>query len=439
MSSQMRVAPNADSSVVRAPGQLDIDPQRWPAIAVAPSGATVNMRARVARRIFRRAVSELPLRVEFPDGTVWGATSEVETHPRMLLHRPDEFFRRLGSGALIGFGEAYMAGDWDASDLEAVLEVFASRVASLVPGNLQRLRAFLVARQPKNERNSTKNTQSNISRHYDLSNDFFRLFLDETMTYSAALFTDPETATLDDLAEAQRRKIDRLLDLAGVTAGSRVLEIGTGWGELALRAAARGATVHTVTLSTAQAELAQQRVHQHGYSDSVTVEILDYRFVDGQYDAVVSVEMIEAVGYQYWTEYFSKIDSVLAPGGKVAIQAITMPHERMLATRNTYTWIHKYIFPGGLLPSVRAIEETTEKFTTLRVDEVFSMGSHYARTLRLWEDHFTATFDQTRKLGFDDVFRRMWKFYLNYSEAGFASQYLDVQQILISRPNESRT
>ncbi len=414
-----------------------IDPETWPGVASPPRGPIARGRGRVARRLFRRAVKDMPLRVELPDGTIWGSPETDDPAPRMILRRPADFFDRLGCGALIGFGEAYMAGDWDADDLEAVLEVFARNLTSLVPAPLQRLRAALIARQPRSEHNSTENSRSNISRHYDLSNDFFRLFLDESMTYSSALFTDPDGAAWDDLATAQHRKIDRLLDQAGVGEGTRLLEIGTGWGELAVRAARRGARVRTVTLSTAQAEIARQRVAEEGLDELVDVDVLDYRFVEGEFDAIVSVEMIEAVGYQYWTTYFQKIDELLAPGGKVAIQAITMPHERMMATRNTYTWIHKYIFPGGLIPSVQAIDETVSRHTSLRIADRLGMGLHYARTLRLWEDRFTATFDEARELGFDDVFRRMWKFYLNYSEAGFAARYLDVEQIVFTRPSEA--
>ena len=295
-------------------------------------------------------------------------------------------------------------------------------MASLVPEPLQKLRALYVSRLPRTERNSTNNTRSNISRHYDLSNAMFEQFLDETMSYSSGLF-DPETLDApvwSDLATAQVRKIERLLDQAGVGEGTRVLEIGTGWGELAIRAAHRGATVHSVTLSKEQQGLARRRVREAGVADRVTVELKDYREVRGQYDAVVSVEMIEAVGYEYWPTYFRTLDAVLAPGGAVAIQAITMPHDRMLATRNTYTWVHKYIFPGGFLPSTEAIEDVTRTHTTLRVADRLSLGESYAQTLRLWDERFVANAGAVGRLGFDAIFRRMWHFYLEYSRAGFA-------------------
>ncbi|MDJ0361192.1 cyclopropane-fatty-acyl-phospholipid synthase family protein [Rhodococcus sp. H29-C3] len=412
-----------------------IDRQVWPGIVHVPAGLKAQVAASVAGFLFRRAVGRLPIRVRMDDGTILGGG--IDTSPLMVVRRPKDFAARVGESGLIGFGEAYMAGDWDAEDLTAVLEVFATRMASLIPKSLQRMRGLYVPKPPRRERNTTRNTRSNISRHYDLSNELFELFLDETMTYSSGLFR--ETGTRDDgepLAAAQRRKIDRLLDRAGVGAGSRVLEIGTGWGELAILAAARGATVRSVTLSIEQQELAGKRIAAAGFSDRVQVDLLDYRSVDGEYDAVVSVEMIEAVGHEYWGTYFETIDRVLAPSGRVAIQAITMPHDRMLATRNTYTWVHKYIFPGGFLPSVRAIEDVTERQTTLRVRERLSMGDHYARTLRMWDEAFCAHSSDTAELGFDSVFDRMWHFYLCYSEAGFRSGYLDVQQIVLDRKGE---
>lgn len=405
----------------------------WGDLHRVPSGPRAQAAGRIADGLFRHAVSRLPVRVEFPDGRVLGDPAAPDA-PVMLVHRPRDFTARVGRSGLIGFGEAYMAGDWSAPDLTAVLEVFAARAATLIPGPLQRLRGMVIPKPPGSEKNTTRNTRSNISRHYDLSNELFGLFLDDTLTYSSALFGRDETVpSWDDLVSAQHRKIDHLLDGAGVREGSRVLEIGTGWGELAIRAAARGATVRSVTLSTEQQDLACKRIAEAGYADRVQVDLLDYRRVDGRYDAVVSVEMIEAVGHQFWGTYFRTLDRVLAPGGRVAIQAITMPHDRMLATRNTYTWVQKYIFPGGFLPSVRAIEEITEHQTNLRVRQRLSMGDHYARTLRLWDERFAEHADDVAALGFDDVFRRMWHFYLCYSEAGFRSGYLDVQQIVLDR------
>jgi len=414
-----------------------IDAAIWPGIAAVPSGFKADAAARIADGIFKAAVRRLPLEVRYPDGQVLGSAPAGSRVPVMTIHRPGHFALRLGDGGLIGLGESYMAGDWDADNLTAVLEVFAARAGTLIPVPLQKLRSVFLPRQPRTERNSLKNTRSNISRHYDLSNELFTTFLDETMSYSSALFPASGSAVKDmpweGFAAAQQAKIDRLLDKAAVGPGTRVLEIGTGWGELALRAAARGATVYSVTLSSEQQALARQRVAEAGYADQVTIELKDYRAVEGEYDAVVSVEMIEAVGYEYWATYFQTIERVLAPGGKVAIQAITIAHDRLLATRTGYTWVHKYIFPGGVIPSVRAIEEVTEKRTGLQVRERLAFGEHYAETLRLWEERFMARKDEVAGLGFDAVFQRMWLFYLCYSRAGFASGYLNVQQIVLDQ------
>jgi cyclopropane-fatty-acyl-phospholipid synthase len=207
------------------------------------------------------------------------------------------------------------------------------------------------------------------------------------------------------------------------------LEIGTGWGELAIRAGRRGANVRTITLSAEQKDLAEQRIADAGLTDRVTVALCDYRDITGTFDAVVSVEMIEAVGWQYWRTYFEQIDSLLAPGGRFALQAITMPHDRMLASRGTHTWITKYIFPGGALPSVQAIEDITRSRTSLRLANRLDFGLHYAATLRLWDDAFTAAADSIRRLGVDETFQRMWHFYLAYCEAGFAARYIDDIQL----------
>ena len=402
-----------------------IDSDRWLALARVPGGPLSTVSGLIADRLLRRAAARLPVRLVYPDGVVVGAADP--TLPTMAVHRPEALARRIGRDGLIGFGESYMAGDWDSEDPVGLLTTFAASISDLIPPALQRLRPLAVVRAPLSQHNSPEQARRNIADHYDLSNELFAEFLDETMTYSSALF-DELPASHDNLPAAQWRKIDRLLDAAHVGPGSRVLEIGTGWGELCLRAAQRGAQVRSITLSAEQQRLAQERVAAAGLSDRVDIELRDYRDVDGRYDAVVSVEMVEAVGYRFWPTYFQALDRLVVPGGRVAIQAITMPHDRMLATRNTYTWIQKYIFPGGLLPSTEAIIGITERHTRLRTVDMLSLRPHYAETLRLWRERFTDRRDAVAALGFDDVFRRMWEFYLAYSEAGFRSGYLDVYQ-----------
>jgi cyclopropane-fatty-acyl-phospholipid synthase len=410
------------STDIAETGSKAIDSARWRDVAQVPRS---GLGAVIADQLMRRAVARLPVRLVYPDGTVVGAADP--TLPTMVIHRPAAFARRLGRYGLIGFGESYMAGEWDSDDLVGVLTAFAKSVDELIPPALQRLRPLAVVRPPRSAHNSRPQARRNIAAHYDLSNDLFAEFLDETMTYSSALF-DTLPASQADLAAAQRRKIDRLLDSARVGPGSRVLEIGTGWGELCLRAVARGAYVRSITLSAEQQQLARRRVAAAGLSDLVDIELRDYRDLDGRYDAVLSVEMIEAVGHGFWPTYFRTLDRLVTPGGRVVLQAITMPHQRMLATRNTYTWIQKYIFPGGSLPSTEAIISLTERHTRLRTVDMCSLRPHYAETLRLWLERFVERRDTVAALGFDEVFHRMWQLYLAYSEAGFESGYLDVYQ-----------
>ena len=422
----MTIAVDRPSHRADLPADVPAD-RAWPGLDVVPSGPRTAVSAAVARRLFRHAVRRLPVSVAL-DGELLGAGG-----PTMTVRRPDELFARIGRDGLIGFGEAYLTGAWDAEDLTAFLTVLAADVANLIPRPLQRLRGAVQHRMPSAHRTSKDQTRDLIAHHYDLSNDLFRLFLDETLSYSSALFDTSPAAPSVDLATAQARKIDRLLDVAGVGTGTRVLEIGTGWGELAIRAAERGATVRSVTLSTEQQQLARDRIAAAGHADRVQVDLCDYRDVTGTYDVVVSVEMIEAVGHDYWPTYIRTIDELLAPGGRAAIQAILMPHDRMLATRGSFTWINKYIFPGGFLPSAEAIDEVTAEHTSLRVTDRLSFGLDYAETLRRWDETFLTRTDEVRSLGFDETFVRMWHFYLCYSRAGFASRYLDVQQLLLTR------
>jgi cyclopropane-fatty-acyl-phospholipid synthase len=430
----------------------------WPGLHAVPHAP---VQGAVARAVVRRAVRALPLTLRFPDGSTWGAGG-----PTLTLTRPDEFFRRLGRDGLIGLGEAWMTGDltagsWRPSppgssgpgeldaavldcatdELAAALTVLAGRLTELVPRPLQALRRLWQRRQPDSERNSVAGARTNIHRHYDLSNDMFATFLDETMTYSSAWFEpapDPASApSFDALRPAQLRKIDGILDLARVRSGTRLVEIGTGWGALAIRAAAeRGATVTSLTLSQEQRDLALRRIAEAGLTEKIEVRLEDYRVHAAAhrqaYDAAASVEMIEAVGRQYWPDYFSSVQAMLRPGGRFGLQAITVDHAQLLATSGSYTWIHKYVFPGGELTSLTGIEAALAAHTRMRVQESRRLGDSYAVTLRLWRHRFDAAAARVAELGFDETFRRMWTFYLAYSEAGFASGYLDDYQLGIA-------
>jgi cyclopropane-fatty-acyl-phospholipid synthase len=414
---------------------ITLQPRVRASSALLPPPPPSGVRARIARAVVRRILGGVSVTARLVDGQVYGAPLD-EQRPTLDIDQPGPLFARLARSPMIGLGEAYMAREWGAAegtDLADVLAPFAEKLTDLIKPAFYRLRHTVLPRglNPVNTRDGARR---NIEAHYDLSNQMFQQFLDPSLSYSSALFESLETPpVLADLEPAQLHKVDAILDSAGVVAGSRVLEIGTGWGTLAIRAAERGATVTTVTLSREQAALAQQRVDAAGVAGRVEVAVRDYRDQDGRFDAVVSVEMVEAVGEEYWPTYFAKIDSLLAPGGTAAIQAIVIADHRLVATRGTYTWIHKYIFPGGTLPSTEAISRVLHRHTSMHVSNVRPMGRHYVHTLRLWREQFVSNWEHVQDLGFDDRFFRMWEFYLAYCEAGFRTGYLDVAQIRIER------
>lgn len=384
----------------------------------------MNSRAVIAKQLLRRIAPHVDVQVILPNGEKLGPAKP--NLPTMTIH-DENFFVRLGNDLKIGLGESFMANEWSASpDLAEVLTPYAEKLLHIVPAWMRKFRKFVEPFQPKHEENNPEGSKSNISRHYDLSNELFALFLDETMSYSSANFGSDQV-TFTNLAKAQIRKIEGVLDYAGVKAGMHILEIGSGWGQLAIQAALRGAKVHTITLSKEQKALADERIARAGLSNLINVEIRDYRDLNQMYDAVVSVEMIEAVGEKYWPTYFGEIAKHLKPGGRFGLQAITMPHDRLLASKHAYTWIHKYIFPGGIIPSREVIDEFTRK--EMRLVDSRAMGIDYANTLKLWRERFMANRTKVAALGFDEEFERMWQYYLAYSEAGFRAGHLNVWQL----------
>ena len=405
---------------------------------VIPPAPRAPLRAMAARAMAMRAVRRLPFRIAVP-GSESGDTHEGK--PVLRLRRPGEFYQRLGAQGLIGFGEGFQVGDWDTDDLSGLLTVFAAGLDVLIPPWLQGIRGHRAApRRPHAEKQTVDGARRNSTHHYALPDELFRAFLDETMCYSSAIFPTTKDGRViaeeSTLADAQRTKIDRLLDLADVHEGSRVLEIGTGWGELAVRAAQRGAQVHAVTNMSEHGEFARERASRAAVSERVRVDVRDYRELAAEsatYDSILSVEMIEAVGRDYWPAYFQVLERLLAPRGRIGLQAMSMRHDRMMRTSVTYTWIDKYIFPGGLIPSVEAIEQTLARHTGLRIQQADSFGVHFRATLALWRTTFARNWKSVAELGFDEVFRRTWDFYLASSEAGFAANYLDVHQFLIAR------
>jgi cyclopropane-fatty-acyl-phospholipid synthase len=373
------------------------------------------------------------LTVVLPDGTrrVFGDPSAAaEDRAEIRLHDRQALVRMLVDGET-GGGEAYVEGLWSSPDLAGLLRLAARNREALalsagwfrVPGHLVRTLAHRL------RRNTRSGARRNIAAHYDLGNDFYRLWLDETMTYSGAVFESPDQS----LAEAQRAKYRRIAEGAGMRDGMHVLEIGSGWGGFALYAAGElGCRVTTITISRQQHELASARVREAGLDHLVDVRLCDYRDVTGSYDAVVSIEMLEAVGAEYFGTFFAVCDRALVPGGRLSLQVITFPdaaYERQLRGAN---WIQTYIFPGGLCPSLAVIERSTRD-TSLLVRSVTDIADSYVLTLRAWRERFLARADAVRALGFNERFVRMWEYYLALSEAGFATGISQDLQIVFEK------
>ena len=341
------------------------------------------------------------------------------------------FGRRLVTGGALGFAEAYIDGICDSPDLPALIELAARNEHAAWGGLLHgRPLARLGARLRHLARPNTRSgSRRNIAEHYDLGNDFYRLWLDPTMTYSAALFADPD----EDLAAAQRRKYARLAALAGIEAGDHVLEIGCGWGGFAEFAAAElGCRVTGVTISDAQHDWARRRIAEAGLAGRVDIVKRDYRDLDGRYDRIVSIEMLEAVGERYWPVYFDRLQSLLKPGGGAALQVITIDEAYWAQYRRNADFIQRYVFPGGMLPTVGKLAAQAGA-AGLGWRESRAYGADYVRTLERWQAAFDANWAAIADLGFDARFRRLWTYYLAYCIAGFRVGRIDVQQIGLTR------
>ena len=343
-------------------------------------------------------------------------------HPRAV--------RRLVLEGDIGLAKGYRDGDWESRDLVALIEL-ASRNDAAVRSAATGLGPWRLWHRALHRlhANSRAGSRRNIMAHYDLGNDFYARWLDETMTYSSALFT-PATHTLPD---AQHAKYDRLMDTLDLSTGDTVLEIGCGWGGFAERAARRGVQVTGLTLSPTQLAYARERLSRAGLDSRADLRLQDYRDVEGTYDRVASIEMFEAVGEQHWPQFFATVRDRLRPGGIAAIQVITIADERFSRYRQEADFIQRLIFPGGMLPSERAFVNGAEA-AGLKVDDVFRFGADYARTLNHWARAFRSAEPTLAEMGFDNAFSRLWAFYLAYCEAGFRAGSIDVVQIRLVRP-----
>jgi cyclopropane-fatty-acyl-phospholipid synthase len=330
-----------------------------------------------------------------------------------------------------GIGEAFVEGWWSSPDLIGLIElgILNRQALALSAGWWRGPVQFGRRLTHLRRRNTRPGARKNVAAHYDLGNDFYSLWLDETMTYSCAVFASPE----QPLADAQRYKYRAIAAGAGLREGQHVLEIGSGWGGFAIWAAGEiGCRVTSITISNAQAELARERVRAAGLQDLVDVQVRDYREVEGTYDAIVSIEMLEAVGAEYFETFFEACDRALIPGGKMSLQSITFPDVAYEPQRRGVNWIQRYIFPGGLLPSLAVIERSTRR-TNLLIRRVTDIGPDYARTLRLWRTRFLSQADAVRAMGFDERFLRMWEYYLAISEAGFATGTCQDLQIMLEK------
>lgn len=337
-----------------------------------------------------------------------------------------------GNGS-IGAGEAFIHGYWSSPDLTAVVRVFVSNldVLDAMEGGLARISRPLVQGLHWLNRNTRKGSQKNIAAHYDLGNDLFEQFLDPTMMYSAGQFLRPD----DSLEQAQLNKLQRICQKLALQPDDHLLEIGTGWGSMALYAAQHyGCRVTTTTLSKEQYAFTAQRIEQLGLQERVTLLLQDYRDLTGQYDKLVSIEMIEAVGHRFLPTYFKQCAQLLKSNGLMLIQAITIREQRYEQACRNVDFIQRYIFPGGALPSVQKMLDVVSRDTDMNLLHMEDFGLHYARTLRLWHENFRQAHGRLTELGYDDYFLRLWEFYLCYCEGGFLERAIGTAQLVLAKP-----
>lgn len=350
----------------------------------------------------------------------------------VVIHDPNAY-RRLALRGSIGVGEGYMAGEWSCDDLPSLVRIFVLNQEALqgLEHGLTRLMMPLFRRLYARRDNTEHGSRLNIAAHYDLGNEFYRLFLDETLMYSAAIFPTPDAG----LREASIAKLERICRKLELQPDDHVLEIGSGWGGFALYAAQRyGCRVTTTTISRKQYELTRERVQAAGLAERVTVLCQDYRDLRGSFDKLASIEMIEAVGERHLQTYFRACADLLKPHGMMLLQAITVADQKYEQYRNEVDFIRHYIFPGGFLPSLTAMADTLGRVTDLRIFHLEDIGAHYATTLRHWRERFLDNLERVRALGFPDTFIRMWEYYLCYCEGGFRERAIGTVQLLLTKP-----
>tara|TARA_Y100000814_G_scaffold136615_1_gene99070 strand:+ start:329 stop:1510 length:1182 start_codon:yes stop_codon:yes gene_type:complete len=339
------------------------------------------------------------------------------------------FYRRTLLGGDLGFAESYAKSEWFTDNLTNLISILILNKEKLSGLNIGwNFMTKIFARIGHwRRRNTLSGSKRNIQEHYDLSNEMFMTFLDETMTYSCGFFENKN----DSLYQSQINKIDKILDKVNLEAGDHLLEIGSGWGALAKRAVDRtGCKVTTITLSERQYTYVKKLIKEENLEYNINIELMDFRKMEGAYDKIVSVEMIEAIGFDLFNPYFAKIESLMKPGGRAAIQAITYPDENYDIYRKGCDFIQKFIFPGSLLPSVAAMKDSV-RLTEMEVEDLERIGPHYATTLNLWNKNFNGNIEDIKKLGFDQYFINLWNYYFSYCEAGFANGTIDDVQLVL--------
>ncbi|MBN9658755.1 MAG: class I SAM-dependent methyltransferase [Acidobacteria bacterium] len=356
---------------------------------------------------------------------------------RLVVHN-ERFFLRALTGGDTGMGESFMDGDWSSPDLVSLVRLAVRNSAALERSNgfFASLNLFLNYVRHRLRKNTIAGSRRNIQAHYDLSNDFFRLFLDRRMLYSCGWYETPQ----DSLETAQFQKIDRICRKLQLQPGDHVLEIGTGWGGFALHAAREyGCRVTTTTISQQQYDYAKQLFESTGMDGQIQLLLEDYRLLTGQYDKIVSIEMFEAIGFEHYDDYFAACDRLLKPDGSMLLQTITMNEQRFPAYVKQSDWIQKYIFPGAQLASVRGILDSLAGVTSLSMFHCEDMGTHYARTLATWRERFHRSLEQVRDLGFDERFIRMWDYYLAFCEGAFLERHISDVQLMLTKNYNPKT
>nr|WP_275298268.1 cyclopropane-fatty-acyl-phospholipid synthase family protein [Halomonas campisalis] len=352
----------------------------------------------------------------------------------LVVRRP-RAWRRLALGGSVGAAEAYIDGDWDADDLVALIRLFAlnlERVNGELENGTARVGRWLLGAFNALRRNTRRGARRHIAAHYDIGNELFATFLDgEHRMYSSALFPHAEAS----LEEASTHKLEVMLEALDVRPEHHLLEIGTGWGGLAIHAAkTRGCRVTTTTISAEQHEHVARRIEEEGLGERITLLRQDYRELQGRFDRLISVEMVEAVGHQYLDTYLATLDRLLTDDGLAMLQAITIRDQRFEAAKREMDFIKRHVFPGGFLPSHRALLDGLARRTSLNVLALDEIGPHYARTLREWRHRFEASLERVRRLGYDERFIRLWRYYLCYCEGGFAERTIGTCQLLLAKP-----